>query len=144
MYYNVKFHGFSWFRTCNLNYMSNMFNDAMQRQRCLIDSRCTIWTCRYLTTGFYTIPSIPHDFLPLKNGLHRWSQRYSFGLHRSGTFWVASWSTSYDLRWFSVVKPVIGKWTIIQHKSTGPKMTCWITWVLWKSYLQWTKLSSEI
>lgn len=36
-----------------------------------------------------------------KNGLHRWSQRYSFGLHRSGTFWVASWSTSYDLRWWS-------------------------------------------
>lgn len=42
-----------WFPTCNLNYMSNMFNDAMQRQRCLINSRWTIWTCRCLTTGFW-------------------------------------------------------------------------------------------
>lgn len=80
-----------WFPTCNLNYMSNMFNDAMQRQRCLIHSRWTIWTCRCLTTGFW------HQ----KMGGTVRSQRYSFGLHRSGTFWVASWSTSYDLRWWS-------------------------------------------
>ena len=98
-----------WFPTCNLNYMSNMFNDAMQGQRCLINSRWTIWTCRCLTTGFWHQKN-KKWVAPLESEVFVWT----------APFWdILSGKLEYQL-WSQVVK----LWNL-QHVHPLPKWHFW-------------------